>query len=317
MVTRSTKVTSVEKECIVGLEGIGERLDRYLGMRFTYHSRTEWQTIIEQGVVRVNGAQIPGKARLKKGDRIVYQIHDLVEPAVNDDVRVLFDDGDLIICDKPGDLPVIPSGKYYQNTLYAVMTKRFGTIRLINRTDRETSGVVLLSRTDACARAIHTIIGTSAMKKLYIAAVHGAPPRSFTVRGNIGHVPHAHYRQMQGFTQFGKFSHTDFFRICATEHHALLFCRIFTGRTHQIRVHLHEQGFPVVGDKIYGKDGPTVFQEFLRSGNDITAVASGGMYRQALHAYKVSFTHPLTKKVINVKAPLPEDIRSFVQDTFH
>ncbi|MEK6795819.1 MAG: RluA family pseudouridine synthase [Spirochaetota bacterium] len=314
MKKREPKITSVEKECIVGLEGIGERLDRYLGSRFTYHSRTEWQRIIEQGIVRVNGVLIQGKARLKKGDRIVYQIHGLVEPEVNDDVRVLYDDGDLIICDKSGDLPVIPSGKYYQNTLYAVMTKRFGTIRLINRTDRETSGIVLLSRTDACAAAIHTIIGTSAMKKLYIAVVSGTPPRSFTVRGNIGHVPHADYRQMQGFAAFGKFSHTDFFRVSSANGYAMLFCRIFTGRTHQIRVHLREKGFHIVGDKIYGKEGPSIFQEFLKSGNDISSVHSGGMFRQALHAYKVSFTHPLTGRRVSVKAPLPKDIEDFARD---
>ncbi|MBI4977022.1 MAG: RluA family pseudouridine synthase [Spirochaetes bacterium] len=302
-------------ESIVDLDGIGERIDHYLGRRFTYHSRTEWQSIIEQGVVRLNGIIPKSRQRLKKGDRVVYQIHDLIEPVVDKRVRILYDDGDIIACNKPADLPVIPSGKYHHNTLYGIMCKKLKlSPRLVNRIDRETSGIVLMARTEQGARLMQNIIATGKIHKIYAVIVKGEVKRkSFIVRGNIGRVQDPQYRMMQAFTPEGKYSRTDFRLVAQKNGYALLLCRIHTGRTHQIRVHLREEGLSVVGDKVYGAKGAEIFQMFLKEGNSDNVLREVDLPRQALHAFKLCFIHPKTGERLVIKAPLPKDMREFAK----
>lgn len=303
----------VTKQCTVEIDGIGCRLDKYLGNRFMYHSRVEWVENIERGTVTVNGARTSYKKRLKAGDVIVYQELFREEPFVEKTIDILYDDGDLAITAKSGNLPMIPSGRYYENTYYMILKKHLQNApKLINRIDRETSGLVMFARTEETVAAIQDVIGTD-VKKLYLAIVKGnVKERRFTVMGNIGHVGHAWYRQLQGFAAEGKYSKTDFFRVASNGAYALLLCRIYTGRMHQIRVHLKSKGYFVVGDKVYGEHGPYAFKDFLEEGQTDALTEKTEMRRQALHSYKINFVHPLTGKRIIVKAPLPSDMRAFL-----
>lgn len=307
------KSNMVVKKCVVGMDGIGVRVDKFLAARFTYHSRSEWQDKLEYAHVKVNDKKVPCKRRLKLGDEIIYQAFDVEEPPVNKNIEILYDDGDLVICNKPGNLPVIPAGRYHENTFYMLMYKKLGiSPRLINRIDRETSGCILLARSDKMAREMQDNIST--MKKTYIALVKGqVEEKFFTVRGNIGTVAHKYYRQYQGFTDDGKYSKTDFSLIKQNGDYASLFCRIHTGRMHQIRVHLGSKRCHIVGDKVYGEYGPSIFCAFLRDGMTDSLKEKMLLERQALHSYKIVFTHPFTKKRIIVKAPLPKDMKAFAK----
>lgn len=304
----------VVKKCFVDLNSVGMRLDKFLGGRFTYHSRTEWQGKIERGIIKVNGKKAKVKTRLKTGDEIVYQALDLVEPPVDAAVKVLYDDGDLIVVNKTGNLPVIPSGSYHDNTLYSIMYKRLGqSPKLINRIDRETSGCIMMARSEKMAKAMQADIRS--YKKTYIALVKGElPQKSFSVEGNIGVIGHEWYKQLQGFCDEGKYSKTDFYRIKSAGEYSLLFCRLHTGRMHQIRVHLNSLGIYILGDKIYGEAGPYMFKEFLENGNSKKVLDNIELGRQALHSYKLVFPHPFKKERVIINAPIPPDIKGLAKE---
>lgn len=306
LVKRSTTVT--ENIC-------GVRLDHYLGGRFPYYSRTQWQAIIECGLVQINDENISYKKKIKKNDKITHFVFYYKEPLVQKNVSVLYDDDDLIIVSKPPNLPVMPAGKYYYNTLYKIACDKLSyNLKLLNRIDRETSGCVALSRTSEMARGFCELIKTNAIKKIYIAVVENAIDieDKFTVEGYMKQSPHKYYRQYQELTKNdGKYSKTKFKVLAKNGQYALVLCRLYTGRMHQIRLHLHSLGFFIIGDKIYGREGPISFDRFLNPSNykDKEEMFN----RQALHSYKLIFNHPKTNKKIKIVAPIESDMKSLIK----
>ncbi len=316
---------SVIRKCKVEENIDYMRLDRYLGNRFTYYSRSKWQDLIGQGLVLVNGKRIKYTRIVKKGDEIVYHLIGLKEPEIDKNIQIIYDDGDLIIVNKPANLPVIPSGKYYYNTLHTIMKETLNSnINMLNRIDRETSGCVVLSRGHESASkfcAMHSNKNNK-IKKTYIAIVENAKniKNNFTVEGYMEEVGNPFYRRYQilhkdineikkySKNENLKYSKTKFKTIKKFGDYAIVLARLYTGRMHQIRVHLHSLGFYMVGDKIYGKYGPEVFNSFIKK----SVVPKDFFNRQALHSYKLEFNHPITNEPIKVKAPFPNDLREFV-----
>ena len=326
---------SVIRKCKVeeNIEAI--RLDRYLGNRFSYYTRSKWQDLIGQGLVLVNGKRIKYTRDIKKGDEIIYHLIGLKEPDIDKNIQIIYDDGDLIIVNKPANLPVIPSGKYYYNTLHTIMKENLKcNINMLNRIDRETSGCVVMSRGHELASkfcAMHSKSNSknnsNKIKKTYIAIVENVKniEDNFTVEGYMEEIGNTFYRRYQilhgisknknsnNFNNIKsnenlKYSKTKFKTIKRFGNYAIVMARLYTGRMHQIRVHLHSLGLYMVGDKIYGKYGPEVFNSFIKK----SVIPKDFFVRQALHSYKLEFNHPITNKLIKVKAPLPKDLKEFI-----
>ena len=306
LVKRSTTVT----------EDINDtRLDYYIARRFPYYSRTEWQAIIECGLLIINDKNVSYKKKIKKNDKITYFIFYYKEPEVQKNVKIIYDDDDLIIVSKPANLPVIPAGKYYYNTLYKIACDKLNyNLKLLHRLDRETSGCVAFSRTKEMARGFCHLIKTHAIKKIYIAIVENASDIEdrFTVEGYMKPSPNQYYRQYQTLTENdGKYSKTKFKVLSKHGQYAILLCRIYTGRMHQIRVHLYSLGIFIIGDKIYGREGPLAFDRFLNPSNykDKEEMFD----RQALHSYKLIFNHPKTNEKIRVVAKIEDDMKLLIK----
>ena len=326
---------SVIRKCKVeeNIEAI--RLDRYLGNRFSYYTRSKWQDLIGQGLVLVNGKRIKYTREIKKGDEIIYHLIGLKEPDIDKNIQIIYDDGDLIIVNKPANLPVIPSGKYYYNTLHTIMKENLKcNINMLNRIDRETSGCVVMSRGHELASkfcAMHSKSNSknnsNKIKKTYIAIVENVKniEDNFTVEGYMEEIGNPFYRRYQILHEISKntnsnnfnniksnenlkYSKTKFKTIKRFGDYAIVMARLYTGRMHQIRVHLHSLGLYMVGDKIYGKYGPEVFNSFIKK----SVIPKDFFVRQALHSYKLEFNHPITNKLIKVKAPLPKDLKEFI-----
>ena len=315
---------SVIRKCRISENIDSIRLDKYLGNRFSYYSRNKWQDLIGQGLVLVNGKRIKYTRDIKKGDEIVYHLIGLKEPDIDKNIQIIYDDGDLIIVNKPANLPVIPSGKYYYNTLHTIMKEKFNChINMLNRIDRETSGCVVLSRGHESASkfcAMHSN-NNNRIKKTYIAVVENAKniEDSFTIEGYMEEIGNIFYRRYQILHKNKenikeiknknlKYSKTKFKTLNKFGDYAIVMARLCTGRMHQIRVHLNSLGFYIIGDKIYGKYGPEVFNSFIKN----SVIPKDFFNRQALHSYKLKFNHPITNKLIKVKATLPADLKELI-----
>lgn len=331
---------SIIRKCKIE-ENIGSmRLDKYMGNRFSYYSRNKWQDLIGQGLVLVNGKRIKYTSDIKKGDEIIYHLIGLKEPDIDKNIQIIYDDGDLIIANKPANLPVIPSGKYYYNTLHTIMEEKFKCrINMLNRIDRETSGCVVLSRGHESASkfcAMHNRNNNrnnNNIKKTYIAVAELSEAKlleieknsnnfkenikknikeNFIVEGYMEEIGNPFYRRYQILhkekKENSKYSKTKFKILKKFGKYAVIKAKLYTGRMHQIRVHLHSMGLYMLGDKIYGKYGPKVFDSFIKN----SVIPKDFFNRQALHSYKLEFNHPITNKPIKVKAPLPNDLKELI-----
>lgn len=290
------------------------RIDKYLGDRFSYYSRTKWQNIISNGLVELNGIKPKYTRLVRKGDTILYHLVDLKEPEVSKDINIIYDDGDLVVVNKPANLPVIPSGRYYHNTLHSIISEQLNiSVRMLNRIDRETSGCVVLCRTHNTASKFSALIKNNKIKKIYLAIIESdtPPEQYFTVEGFMVESGDKNYRRYQTLhkeSEQGKYSKTSFKTLKTLGKYSLLLCKLHTGRMHQIRVHLKSKNYYLLGDKIYGRDGAVLFDNFL-SGKYVNTILD----RQALHSYKLCFIHPITGEKIKVKADIPMDLKKIIR----
>lgn len=290
------------------------RLDRFLADRFTYLSRTGWQREIDRGKVTVNGRAIrSAHHRLAPGDRLCYDGLNFEEPPVDAGYRVLHEDRDLIAINKTGNLPVHPSGCFFRNTLLVMLEDRAGArLYPVHRLDRETSGVILYAKSPEIAAVLQERLRHAC--KRYIAVVHGSvAARRFTVDIPIGGDTASAVRNKRAaFSGATEAARTDFTTLYATDRYSVLAARLHTGRLHQIRVHLRAVGHPVVGDKLYAHED-RVYLEFTRAGLTDELLATLELPRMALHARRLVVEHPRTKRVLVFRAPLPDDLRSFIR----
>jgi RluA family pseudouridine synthase len=302
-------------ETAVGADFDGMRIDAFLARRFTYLSRSAWQSEIREGKILLNGRE-PGSPhrQVRAGDVVRFSGRELEEPPVDERVEIIHEDRWLVALSKSGNMPVHPSGRYFNNTLVRIMERRLGC-RLLpaHRLDRETSGIILLAKDPDTASRIQR--NFSRVSKSYVAVVHGRVcERRFVVDVPIGYDPSSEIKKRrlawsgapeQAFTAFKTlFSFGDYSLVRAYPR---------TGRLHQIRVHLSYAGYPIVGDKMYGKD-PMFYLRFISEGLTGDLMRELEMPRSALHSRSLKFFHPHEKRTMYIKAPLPDDIREFIKE---
>ncbi|GAB4181506.1 MAG: RluA family pseudouridine synthase [Terrimicrobiaceae bacterium] len=286
-------------EFVVEAGEAGVRLDRFLVSRLEGVSRVKVQAAIKSGHALLDG--LPGRASelLKAGSHITWEEPpvQVAEGAVAEDIPldILFEDRFLVVINKPAGLVVHPGAGHVSGTLVSAMLHHCGTLGgpasrpgIVHRLDRETSGCLVVAKTDTIHSALAAQFAAREVKKTYLALVAGIPRRSFgTIDAPIGR--HAVYRQKMAVVSEGRGRNaiTEYRVLAAGGGRSLVQCHPLTGRTHQIRVHLKHLGHPVLGDPVYGNRGK--------------------FDRHMLHAWKLGFLHPGTKKAVTFEAPPPPE----------
>lgn len=308
---------SYEKRILnIQADKAGQRLDRYLVTMLSDISRTSVQQLIMEGAVLVNGhPSKPGYA-LRSGDEV--QLASLIQKNRSINVKpqpiplhIVYEDQDLIVVNKAAGMVVHPAPGHHDDTLVNALLARYPDIRrdkaeqrpgVIHRLDKDTSGLIIVARNVASQAALVEQMKRHEIVKRYLALVEGIVALDQgTIDAPIGRNPR--HRQQMAITASGSREARTHFRVLERfTRHTLLLLELETGRTHQIRVHLKAIGHPVVGDPIYG------------SGSTIRGIT---LKRQFLHAYQLKFTHPSTRAIIELEAPLPEDLQAVLeQKTF-
>ena len=281
----------------------GVRLDRVLLRHLRDEkgaSRNRIQKWIDAGEVLINGAPPPRAAwRVQAGDEIRVRVALIPQRAKPQAealaIDVLYEDDDLLAVNKPPGLVVHPSFRNTSGTLMNGVLARAqswpagATPALLGRLDKNTSGLVLITKRSAVYVALQRAMAANRIEKDYLAIVAGkpSPPRG-TIDLALDRDPWDR-RRVTVTDRGGQPSVTKYERIATTQAHSSVRCRLITGRTHQIRVHLAAKGWPIVGDATYGK--------------------AAGFPRQALHAWRLRFRHPVTAKEMSLEAPIPADMR--------
>jgi len=301
----------------------GMRLDRFISSRIARLSRTRIQEIVAAGRVRCASSGAPllrASQRVRLGQRLIIERPAPREPAVVLDYSVIFEDEDLLVLNKPAGLPVHPSASYHRHTLTHLLRVRLGADHgweLAHRLDRETSGVLVLGRRGGgSGRALKRAFLGRAVHKLYWALVHGEVKGPMRIDLTLGPALHSKIRVKMGpraledgglaaLTAVTPLSGALSFRDRPI---SLVAAAPFTGRQHQIRVHLAEVGHPVLGDKLYGaaEEGFIAVAEGLRSLDDLGREL--GLLRHALHARSLTLAHPRSGESMTFVAPWPEDL---------
>jgi RluA family pseudouridine synthase len=292
-------------------------LTDYLADRFTYLDWAKWVQEIKQGRISIDGiVQTAPSTFLRGGETIDYDTSAIIEPQVDDDIAILHQDADFIAVNKTGNLPVHPAGRYFHHTLTALLEDRLDRkVYPVHRIDRETSGVCLLAFSGAWADKLARALAKGS--KEYLALVHGAFPDGETIidlpLGLDRDSPIAKKRRAS--KDGDEKAITRFLKRSTNGIYSFVSCFPETGRHHQIRAHLEAAGFPIVGDKLYGCD-PDFFLEFVRNGLTDELRKHLVLPRTALHAARVAFSHPDSKRLLVLTAPLPRMFQDFFKENF-
>jgi len=292
----------------------GERIDAFLAARLADLSRSRIQTLIREQFIQINGHPAKPRDSVKLGDRISIVIPEAVplDNAPQDlPLDILFEDDDLIVLNKASGMVVHPAPGNHDGTMVNALLHHcqgklsgIGGVErpgIVHRLDKDTSGCLVVAKSDAAHQSLVTQFSErSTMEKLYLAVTQGIPkPAKDTVFTHIGRHPVNRQKMAVVNPPGGKTAITDY-EILATDAAsltALVLCHLHTGRTHQIRVHMHHKGAPLVADPIYGKPSKTAEQ-------------TG---RLMLHAWRLSFDHPITGKRHQFEAPVPPEFAPWVE----
>jgi 23S rRNA pseudouridine1911/1915/1917 synthase len=325
------------KELPVEPDAAGERIDQWLAARLAPElSRSRIQALMRAGAVSVNGAPArEPKRRLSAGDRVAYQVPD-AEPAepLGEDIplEILFEDEDIVVINKPAGLVVHPGAGNWTGTLVNALIHHCGNslsgiggVRrpgIVHRLDKDTSGVLVVAKNDRAHRVLSEAFAdhgrTGDLERAYDALVWGTPARGTgivdaplgrsvsdrTQRAVVSESRDDARHAVTHFTVRERFGE----KPDATATASLVECRLETGRTHQIRVHMAHIGHPLIGDRDYGK---AFFTKANKLAEPLASLVRG-FPRQALHARLLAFRHPSTGELLRFEAPHPADLEELL-----
>lgn len=306
---RSRAATDGERYEFVATAG-GVRLDAWLAgwpeLSAKGLSRSRIQALAAEGSVTVNGDPARPSRRIRRGDVVIVSVPPARSPAdlIPQDISlsISYEDRHLVVVDKPAGLPVHPGPGHPDGTLVNGLLAHCPDIRgiggelrpgIVHRLDRDTSGLLVVAKTQRAHRNLAEQMQRRAMLKEYLAvAVGTVTPESGAVDAPVARDPRR--RQRMAVSAGGRDSRTDYETLAELPGHTLLKLRLETGRTHQIRVHLAWLGYPILGDEVYGK-------------------ASALLRRQFLHAARLGFRHPISGDWSEHRAELPEDLEGVLR----
>ena len=296
----------------------GERLDLLLSTWPEFISRSAASRLIEGGRVTVNGKASAKNYRVTCGDVIGFDLAVLPDVQVEPEpipLDIRYEDADLIVLSKPADLVVHPAQGNWTGTLANALAWHFGELGqaqgtdrpgIVHRLDKDTSGLMLAAKRDEAQIALQDAIRHRAVDRRYLCLVHGwinqntgliDAPIARDAREPYKRTVSAHPSSKNAVTTFTVLERFDAGPL--DDGYTLVECKLFTGRTHQIRVHMAYIGHPVVGDPVYGRRAVR---------------ANRGLQRQFLHSYALAFTHPTTGKELSFTDVLPDDLRALLDE---
>ena len=288
----------------------GERIDRYLAENLEDRSRSYLQKLIKDGKVKVNGKPVKANYRLVFDDRVEVFMPEVKEPDIepeNIPLDILYEDNDVLLVNKPKQMVVHPAPGHYSGTLVNAIMYHCGSelsgingvMRpgIVHRIDMDTTGSLIICKNDASHQSLSEQLKEHSINRIYEAIVHGnikeeegsinAPigrhptdRKKMSIHSKNGREAITHYKVLE---RFGNYTHIQ--------------CKLETGRTHQIRVHMASIGHPLVGDSVYGP----------------AKCPFPNLQGQTLHAKTLGFIHPATKEYLEVNAPLPDYFTSLIK----
>lgn len=287
----------------IPLELAGLRLDQALAKLLPAESRTRLAKLVDDGHVRVDGAQASPRLKLKSGEAVeVELVPRPAEGAFRPEaiaLAVIHEDEDVLVVDKPAGLVVHPGSGNWEGTLlnallhHAPGAQHLPRAGIVHRLDKDTSGLLVVAKNEAAQQALVRQLQARTVKRTYLAIARGRIAKAGTVDAPIGR--HPVQRTKMAVVASGKPAVTHYRVREPLPAHTLVECDLETGRTHQIRVHLASIGHPLEGDAAYAGRGPRL------------------LGRQALHAWKLAFEHPRTGAVARFESPVPADFTALLE----
>ena len=291
----------------IDLSQHAQRLDRALAEKIPEFSRSYLQQLLSLGAVSLNGLLATKSAqRIKAGDTVRVEMRPTLQSQAfrpeSMCIDVVHEDENLLVINKSAGLVVHPAPGNWTGTLLNGLLARDARASevpragIVHRLDKDTSGLMVVARNRNTMDALVRMIAARQVSRQYLALAHGTwrGMKMRTLQDSIGRDPRNRLRMavVDLSRHAGKTAKTDIECLAATEVGCWVRCTLHTGRTHQIRVHMASAGHPLVADTLYG------------------GTATAGMARQALHAFRLAFVHPLTEQPMEFQAPLPLDMRA-------
>jgi 23S rRNA pseudouridine955/2504/2580 synthase len=292
----------------IGSETSGQRVDNFLLRECKGVPKSHIYRILRSGEVRVNSGRVDATYKLQDGDRVRIPPLRLGAKAAPSkppafELPLIYEDEGLIAANKPAGLAVHGGSGISYGVIEQLRLARPAAkfLELVHRLDRDTSGLLLLAKKRAVLTAMHELMRNGQMEKRYLVLVHGhwAAGKQHVKLKLQRYVSGAGERRVR-VDEEGRESHTVFELKRACGAYSLLQAQLKTGRTHQIRVHLAQLGFPIAGDDKYGD-----FELNKR-------LAKQGLKRMFLHAWKLAFLNPLSGETLKLEAPLPQELENFI-----
>ncbi len=296
-------------ELIVPNDRAGERLDRFLASMLPQFSRARLQNLIREGDVTIDGKITRPRAILRTGEVVRLNEPPPTEiEAKPEDIplEILFEDDDLLVLNKPAGLVVHPGAGHTSSTLVNALLHHCPNLSgiggkqrpgIVHRLDKETSGCLVVAKHDRAHQHLSRQFAGREVEKIYLALVAGIPPKTQgTIDQPIARHP-VQRKKMAISRERGRAARTDYLLLQRNREASLLQCTIHSGRTHQIRVHLHHLGHPVLGDPTYGR-------------------YRNAASRLMLHAWKLGFVHPTSGEKMDFSAAIPDDFRTTQEELF-
>jgi RluA family pseudouridine synthase len=276
----------------------GKTIFDMLKQHMHHYCKEQWEQFFEKKEVgmTINGKNASPTAMLKARDEVVLTIRREAEPDVSGNYSIIYEDEHLLVVDKPSNLPVHPSGRFYGNTLVNMLKEKYPQLRIINRLDRQTSGIIIFAKDEGTAGYLAQQFVQKKVEKRYIAIVKGGCDIDDIIDIPIKESSYKEKCKMMIADEGGKPSQTKVRTMHKNKKNSILECKPITGRTHQIRVHLQHIGNPLINDTLYGGNP----QDF------IDELSGKRQYHPLmLHCHELTITDPYTEQKRTFESMVP------------
>lgn len=315
--------TPLTHNLIVPEAQAGQRLDRFLASGIPELSRSRIKALILDGLVQIDGdPDVSPSDKVRSRETVELEVPPAVDLALLPepmDLRVAYEDTDLIVVDKPAGLVMHPGAGNETGTLVQGLLAHcgdnlsgIGGVRrpgIVHRIDKGTSGLVVVAKNNAAHEGLSRQFADHSIERVYKAVCFGVAPLKATIDANIGRDPNDRKKMTVRPSGQGKTAVTHLKRLAQYGRAAsLVDCRLETGRTHQIRVHLAAQGFPLIGDPVYTRATSARLKPFPEPARQLI----DRFDRQALHAEVLGFIHPVTQQALRFVSDLPPDMKELI-----